>query len=468
MLAPDPLGTFGAGVRPYHFARRLAEAAELYLVVLDKSDLQPMSRELRERCASVLELPEGSPRLSRAQEGRGAARKVLQVGSVLVCPWRRQGRDLLHAAVFHGQNAASRNSRGLGHLARRVYARLLEAEVAAGTRWFGLQPARSVERALAFDRMRPIVRRQWSGKHFDVILFDNSYLFNQALNLRASFPGALLVCNANNVEYSLHERLGGIATDPSLKRWFRVQAAAMRNLERRAFSASLLTFACSKNDERLIHGIVPQACTVVVPNGVDVDYFKLREDRAQEPRLLFPGTMSYQPNKDAVTWFLGEILPLIRRQIPECRFCIAGLGAKTNFGHLPETMPYVEIASDVPDMRPYYEKASVVVVPLRAGSGVRTKIHEAMAMGRAVVSTTLGAEGIELTPERHLRLADEPAEFAAKVIELLQCPERRHEMERAARELVCAKFDWNLLTAGAIRAFEERLALHSSQHWVHP
>jgi len=133
------------------------------------------------------------------------------------------------------------------------------------------------------------------------------------------------------------------------------------------------------------------------------------------------------------------------------------------FGHLPETMPYVEIASDVPDMRPYYEQASVVVVPLRAGSGVRTKIQEAMSMGRAVVSTTLGAEGIQLTPERHLRLADEPVEFAARVVELLQSPGRRHEMGKQGRELVCAKFDWKMLTAGAIRIFEERLARPTCQ-----
>jgi glycosyltransferase involved in cell wall biosynthesis len=463
VVAPDPLGMYGAGVRAYHFARRLAEAAELHLVVLDKSELQPMSMELRERCASVLELPNGSPSPRRGGGMRAAVRKARKICSVLVCPWRRQGRDLLHAAVFHGHHPTSRSSRGLGHLARRVYVRMLEAEVAAGTWWFGLQPARSVERALAFDRLRPIIQQRWSGKRFDVVWFENSYLFPQAIDLRASFPGAVLVCNAHNVEYSLHQRLGDIAVDHSLKRWFRVQASAMRNLERRAFSASLLTFACSKDDERLIHGIAPQACTAVVPNGVDVDYFRARGDRAQEPRLLFPGTMSYRPNQDAVAWFVRDILPLILRRVPECRFCIAGLAAKANFGHLPETMPYVEIASDVPDMRPYYEQASVVVVPLRAGSGVRTKIQEAMSMGRAVVSTTLGAEGIELTPERHLRLADEPVEFAARVVELLQSPGRRHELEKQGRELVCAKFDWKMLTAGAIRVFEERLARPTCQ-----
>ena len=466
MLAPDPLGRFGAGVRASHFARKLAEVADLHLVVLDQSDLQPMSGELRERCVSVLEPSDVAQEPQRGREGRGGVQKTLQAGSLLACPWRRQGRDLLHAAVFHGQGPVSRSSHGLGGLARRLYARLLETEVAVGSRWLGLQPARAVERALAFDRLRPAIMQRWSGQPFDVVWFENSYLFRQALDLRAAFPGAVLVCNAHNVEYSLHERLGGIAAAPSLKRWFRTQVVAMRNLEREAFSSSLLTFACSRDDERLILGLAPRACTVQIPNGVDVDYFKPLAEQAQEPTLLFTGTMGYEPNRDAVQFFIKEILPLIRRQIPGCHFCIAGMAAQANVGHLVGSLPRVEIASDVPDMRPYYQRATVVVVPLRAGSGMRTKILETMAMGRATVSTTLGAEGIELTHDRHLSFADTPADFAAKVVELVQVPERRRQMEIAARELACANYDWKLLTTRAISAFETRLAWHTSQAHV--
>ena len=454
MLSPDPPGPYGAAVRLYHFAQALAAEAELHLVVLDQSEFHPVPAEFRSRLASFLELPRDTTRQVRSETSLG---KMLKVAAVVGLPWRKGGRDLLHAAYFHASRLNDGKIIGTGGIARSLYARCLLSEVALGTRWLGLQPSRSVERALAFERMLPLILQRYSGMRFDVLWFENSYLLREARQLQAAFPGSVLMCNANNVEYSLHERLAGIAVTGVMQRWFRTQADALRRLERQAYAQSRITFACSTEDDRLIRELAPGATTVVISNGVDVEFFQPRKRLRSEPRLLFTGTMGYEPNRDAVEYFLQDILPLIRKQVPDCRFCIAGRSARDYFGARTATVSGLEIASDVPDMRPYYEQASVVVVPLRAGSGVRTKILEAMAMGRAIVSTTVGAEGIELQPDHHACLADGAEEFAAQVVLLLLDPDRTRKMELAARELVCAKYDWKSLGNRALATFQASL-----------
>jgi glycosyltransferase involved in cell wall biosynthesis len=268
-----------------------------------------------------------------------------------------------------------------------------------------------------------------------------------------------LVCNAHNVEYSLYERLAALAKEISARKWHQLQAEANRQLEQAAFETCNLTFCCSEEDARLVRKLAPLASVSVIPNGVDIDYFREGTEAppTSGPRVIFTGGMNYDPNRDAVEYFVAKILPLIRQRQPTCRFCIAGSAAQSNFAHLAKADPSIEIASDVPDMRPYFAMSDVVVVPLRAGSGTRTKIFEAMAMGRAVVSTTLGAEGIACTPGVHLCLADTPESFAAQVTDLLGDAEKRRAMGQSARRLVCERFDWSKLREEAIEIIMERM-----------
>jgi glycosyltransferase involved in cell wall biosynthesis len=149
--------------------------------------------------------------------------------------------------------------------------------------------------------------------------------------------------------------------------------------------------------------------------------------------LLFQGSMDWYPNRDAVEFFARTILPLVRNQRPNVRFVVAGRNPASHFVKELSTSFGVEFTGTIPDMRPYLSVASVVVVPLRMGSGTRIKILEACAAGKPVVSTMLGAEGLAFEPNKEIVLADVPAQFAGAVVRLLQDPERRRAIGSAAR-----------------------------------
>ncbi len=156
--------------------------------------------------------------------------------------------------------------------------------------------------------------------------------------------------------------------------------------------------------------------------------------------------MGWHPNADAMIYFCQDILPAVQNDFPDLQLYIVGL-------HPPEQVkalgkrPNIYVTGFVPDVRPYIADASVYIVPLRAGSGTRLKILEALAMGKAVVSTHIGAEGLDVTDGRHLLLANQPQEFAARICELLRDPSRRRMLGQAGRALVEEIYDWQAVAA---------------------
>src|SRR5207237_3262310 len=153
----------------------------------------------------------------------------------------------------------------------------------------------------------------------------------------------------------------------------------------------------------------------VVPTGVDTTYFAPGSDEPAPTQLVFTGSMDWLPNEDAMVHFCRETLPLIRAQEPAVKLSIVGRAPTAAVRKLTEGS-VIEVTGRVDDVRPYLQQAAVYVVPLRIGGGTRLKIFEAMAMGRAVVSTTVGAEGLAVTDGQHLLLADGPANFARAVV----------------------------------------------------
>jgi polysaccharide biosynthesis protein PslH len=181
----------------------------------------------------------------------------------------------------------------------------------------------------------------------------------------------------------------------------------------------------------------------IVPMGVDLEYFQPTSPEYQ-PHLLFTGTMSYFPNWDAALYFHREIFPRIQEVHPETVFYIVG-------NHPPEQIrrlanhENVVVTGHVPETRPYFEEAAVFVSPLRAGSGVQVKNLEAMAMGVPVVTTTVGAEGLEVNANQDLLVADTPEVFAKKVVDLIENPDFRQSVGSAGRKLVETKYNWQIL-----------------------
>ncbi len=290
------------------------------------------------------------------------------------------------------------------------------------------------------------------------------YLF-QAAEVRegkkGDVPSPLLVFDDHNAEYVLQQR--AFETDARQPgRWIPaaysfVQWQRLRGYERRACETADRVVAVSETDAGVLRDLVPGLEPAVVPNGVDMalctEPVAPLAEGPREEDLVFTAKMDFRPNVDAVLWFALEILPLILAEAPGTRFWVVGKDPHPRLAPLAEN-PAIVITGWVEDVRPYIAGAGVYVVPLRMGGGTRLKVLEAMAMGKAIVSTTVGAEGFEVVSGRELVLGDTPEEFAAAVVTLLGDRERREKMGKVAREFAAAGYDWPIVVPMMERVYE--------------
>jgi glycosyltransferase involved in cell wall biosynthesis len=183
----------------------------------------------------------------------------------------------------------------------------------------------------------------------------------------------------------------------------------------------------------------------VVRTGVDTEFFSPAPSPAASTELVFTGSMDWLPNEDGVVWFCRDVLPEIQRAVPGVTLTIVGRTPSPAVMRLAD-IAGIRVTGRVDDVRPYMSEAAVFVVPLRVGGGTRLKIFEAMAMAKAVVSTTIGAEGLPVTHDRDILLADDPGSFARAVTRLLRSVDERRQLERAARALVAQHYDWSAVS----------------------
>jgi glycosyltransferase involved in cell wall biosynthesis len=159
------------------------------------------------------------------------------------------------------------------------------------------------------------------------------------------------------------------------------------------------------------------------------------------PLITFVGAMDWEPNVDGLDFFCGDVWPAIKAEIPEARFRIVGRNPDRRVQRWAASDPSIEVTGRVPSVVEHLRESSAVIVPLRIGGGTRLKIYEAMATGKAVVSTTVGAEGLDVHHGRDIILADDAHSFAQAVITLLRDPQLRQRYENAAAE-TAARYDW--------------------------
>lgn len=191
-----------------------------------------------------------------------------------------------------------------------------------------------------------------------------------------------------------------------------------------------------------------------VPIGVDVDYFGKFERQTGSKNILSVGTMYWPPNIDSMLYFCRDILPLVAAKAPDCTLTIAGQRPARSIQALASD-PRVKVTGYVDDMRKTAHECGVFIVPLRSGSGVRVKLLNAMAMGLPIVSTSVGAEGLDVVNGEHLLIADEPKDFARCVVELLGNPDLAEQLGRRAREMVCQKYSWEIVGRELLRLYGE-------------
>ena len=297
-------------------------------------------------------------------------------------------------------------------------------------------------------RYRREVVRLLSSDTFDIVVCD---FLPPVVNLPTQLP-CPAVLFTHNVEAEIWRRHAESQTT-AIGRWlYAAQCRRMLRFEGRTLVRFDGVLAVSESDSSTFSRLYPTAARRpirVVPTGVDTQYFAAEAPSRRESRqLVFTGSMDWLPNEDAVLFFCRSILPHIRAQEPETTFSIVGR-APTPAVRALAALPGVTVTGRVPDIRPHVREAAVVVVPLRIGGGTRLKIFEAMAMGRVVVSTPVGAEGLSLTNGTELLVAHDPADFAHAVVRLLRDPDLRAGLASAAQARVVNHFDWSCV-AGAL------------------
>jgi glycosyltransferase involved in cell wall biosynthesis len=327
-----------------------------------------------------------------------------------------------------------------------------------------LRQLRSLASSRSFERLQvtvPAMQRALDrvlrARRFDVVNLEFTFLGE--CDLRQAPPGERLpslVVDSHNIDYDLARQYARAGSSLARRLYASANWRKLRREELETYRNADGVYLCSAADERRLLDEVPGVRTAVIPNAADVEYYQPRPtDPPPDGRtVVYFGLLSYVPNVDGVTHFVRDIWPRIAQSHPEARCKIIG-------GQPPPSLltlagPRVELTGFVSDLRPHLAAAAAVVVPLRLGGGTRLKIVEAMAMGKATVSTTLGAEGIEAVPGRDLLVEDEPVAFADAVNRLLAEPGLAARIGQSARQLAVERYAWS--RAGwALEGFYRRI-----------
>jgi polysaccharide biosynthesis protein PslH len=328
---------------------------------------------------------------------------------------------------------------------------------AAGWRRRALQlrswlSGRSYQRHLfAVPAFQQALDRVLRARRFDVVFVNFPYLghYDVRQSPAGTEPPAVVV-DSHDIGYDLARQVARSAAATGQRLHAALNWRKLKREELGAYATADGVCVCSAADQRRLAADAPSVTTVVIPNAADVERLQPRPtDPAPDGRtVLFFGLLSTVPNVDGVSFFLREIWPRVAEARKDARFAIVGADAPPAI--TAQAGPRVTIVGAVDDLRPHLSAAAVVIVPLRLGSGTRLKIVEAWAMARPVVSTALGAEGLEAAAGRHLLIADDPAEFARAVVRVLDEPALAGELGREGRALAEERYSWR----GASRALE--------------
>jgi glycosyltransferase involved in cell wall biosynthesis len=322
-----------------------------------------------------------------------------------------------------------------------------------------LASARSFEHHLySVPALQEALDRTLLREQFDVVNVEFPSLVHARLRQSpGGSPLPAVVLNAHEIMYDLARQIARRAAGVGRRLYGSLNWRKLRREEQSAFRTADGIYVCSVADQARVAADIPSARTVVVPNAADVDFFQPRpSDPPSDGRtVVFFGLLSTVPNIEGATFLVNEIWPLIAASRPNARCKIIGAWAHPSVRRLAG--PGIEVIGPVEDLRPHLASAAVIVVPLRIGGGTRLKIVEAMAMGKAIVSTSLGAEGIDAVPERDILIADDAASFARSVIRVLDDPALRRELGRAARELAVQRYSWAAAASRLERFFGEIL-----------
>ena len=298
---------------------------------------------------------------------------------------------------------------------------------------------------------------------FDIIQFESIHLMSylsivREASVREASKRPVVVCDWHNVESELMQRYSQREPGRLRRAYASRTARLMSEFEKHALRDFDAHIAVSQRDADRLRAINPDARIFVIENGVDTNFYSDlgTQHESLARRIVFVGSMDYHANIDAAVNFAREVWLQLRARRPELVFTIVGKDPAPEVRELAQ-IPGVEVTGTVDDVRPFYRDASAAVVPLKVGGGSRLKILEAMAAGVPVISTTLGAEGLEVIHDENILIADTSEQLVQAITSVVESKTRRDQLSAAGRELVSRRYDWSSLGTALFGVYEELL-----------
>jgi glycosyltransferase involved in cell wall biosynthesis len=298
-------------------------------------------------------------------------------------------------------------------------------------------------------RMAQAARSAFQHSAFDAIQIDSPWMYQyvpEGLHITR-------ILNIYNVEFEVMEQRARVAVNPFRRAVHQYDAAIFRRYELAVMRCCQLILTSSENDRQRVTELVPETQVVTVPNALNLEEYSWSTPEACHSKtLVFTGTMSYPPNVDGVLYFYTSIYPLIQAQIPEVQLAIVGREPTTVTWELARD-PSVKVTGYVEDVKSFIRQSCVFIAPIRFGGGTRIKLLEAMALGVPVVTTSMGAQGLDVQDGCHVLIADDPVTFAEKTIRLMADRDLRRRLAYEARQLVETKYSWRIVEDIVVNLF---------------
>lgn len=286
--------------------------------------------------------------------------------------------------------------------------------------------------------MQNLIDKIIDNNYYDIVQFEFPHMANYDIK-----TDALKILDAHNVEYRIFYLQHKYAQSWFRKQFYYIEYKKLYAEEIAVCRKQDAILVTSENDANIFNQEIPEIPKYIIPNGVDTNYFTPTNTSPEPKTLVFTGTLQYIPNYDAMHYFIDDILPIIKKSIPDIKLNIVGKNPPKNL--IKKSSDNIKITGYVDDVRPYVQNATLFIVPLRMGSGTRLKILEAFAMKKPVISTTIGAEGLNLINGEHALIADKPEEFAEQVIRLLKDISLQKKLVTNSYELVKTIYDWDII-----------------------
>jgi len=273
---------------------------------------------------------------------------------------------------------------------------------------------------------------------FDLIFVASAFVLNYVLKI--GYPPIVFDAIDDTsllFRREIKRKKGLLAKLMATKDWLIV-----RQTEKKFYSRFKEIVLTSPTDAETMRSLCPGSNIKVIPNGVSAREYNNDHELSKKPSLVFTGVMNYAPNHEAMIFFISEILPLITKQQPDVELFIVGRDPNPDLIELGQSNENVTVTGSVDDLKPYIGRAWVYICPLISGAGIKNKVLEAWAASTPLVATSLSCEGINVAPDKDILVSDEPSDFAADVLKLINDRQLSDNLARAGREKVLAEYDW--------------------------